>query len=37
MHGRFRDEFFRHWADIVDMIIVFATFIIDYTLGGYAR
>nr|XP_022341345.1 phosphatidylinositol 3,4,5-trisphosphate 3-phosphatase TPTE2-like [Crassostrea virginica]XP_022341346.1 phosphatidylinositol 3,4,5-trisphosphate 3-phosphatase TPTE2-like [Crassostrea virginica] len=31
------DEFFRHWADIVDMIIVFVTFIIDYTLGGYAR
>ncbi|XP_078311541.1 phosphatidylinositol 3,4,5-trisphosphate 3-phosphatase TPTE2-like [Crassostrea virginica] len=31
------DEFFRHWADIVDMIIVFATFIIDYSLGGYAR
>lgn len=33
----FRDEFFRNWADILDMIIVFGTFIIDFTLGGYGR
>lgn len=31
------DEFFRNWADILDMIIVFGTFIIDFTLGGYGR
>ncbi|XP_048746156.2 phosphatidylinositol 3,4,5-trisphosphate 3-phosphatase TPTE2-like isoform X2 [Ostrea edulis] len=31
------DYFFRHWADILDMIIVFVTFIIDYTLSGYGR
>lgn len=33
----FRDDFFRNWADILDMIIVFGTFIIDFTLGGYGR
>ncbi|XP_062576064.1 phosphatidylinositol 3,4,5-trisphosphate 3-phosphatase TPTE2-like [Saccostrea cucullata] len=31
------DDFFRHWADILDMIVVFGTFIIDFTLSGYAR
>lgn len=33
----FRDEFFCNWVDILDMIIVFGIFIIDFIFGGYGR
>ncbi|XP_071124923.1 phosphatidylinositol 3,4,5-trisphosphate 3-phosphatase TPTE2-like isoform X1 [Mytilus edulis] len=30
-------RFFHHWADVLDMIIVFVTFIIDWALSDYGR
>lgn len=30
-------RFFYQWADILDMIVVLATFIIDWTFGSYGR
>lgn len=31
------ERFFHHWADVLDMIIVFVTFIIDWALSDYGR
>ncbi|XP_021359540.1 phosphatidylinositol 3,4,5-trisphosphate 3-phosphatase TPTE2-like [Mizuhopecten yessoensis] len=31
------NKFFMHWADMLDMLVVFATFIIDLAFSDYAR